>query len=167
MFIVFLVGVVISAAIGLAVGWVRYWIGFSVIIQGAIASVLIARLLGKYLKRTRSPVNPSGRVALLLAFVWLGVFWAAQVYGLGLAQPWFDPLGYFGRILEGDTRELAFGLTQTGGWTRAFSGGFGGTFWIILNVLDGLIMYLFLFRLPWPDVAPQPAETVAQEGEQQ
>ena len=167
MFNAFLVGVVISAVIGLGVGWVRYWIGFSVIIQGAIASALIAWLLAMYLKRSLPPVNPSGRVALLLAFVWLGVFWAAQVYGLGLAQPWFDPWGYFGRILEGDTRELAFGLTQTGGWTRGFAGGFGGTFWIILNVLDGLIMYVFLFRLPWPDAAPQPAEAVAQEGEQQ
>ena len=42
MFNAFLVGVVISAVIGLGVGWVRYWIGFSVIIQGAIASALIA-----------------------------------------------------------------------------------------------------------------------------
>ena len=93
MFNAFLVGVVISAAIGLGVGWMRYWIGFSVIIQGAIASAIISWLLGKYLKRSLPPVNPSGRIGLLLAFLWLGVFWAGQVYGLGLAQPWFDPLG--------------------------------------------------------------------------
>lgn len=167
MFNAFLVGVVISAIIGLAVGWVRYWIGFCIMIQGAIASAIIAWLLGKFLKRRTPPANPSGRVALLLPFVWLAVFWAAQVCGLGLAQPWFDPLGYFGRILAGDAREVAFGLTQAGGWTRGFSGGFGGTFWIILNALDSLIMYVFLFRLPWPDVAPHPAETAAPEGEQQ
>jgi hypothetical protein len=143
----------------------RYWIGFCVIIQGAIASAVIAWLLGKFLKRRTPPVNPPNRVALLLALIWLAAFWAGQASGLGLAQPWFDPLGYFGRILAGDAREVAYGLTQTGGWTRGFSGGFSGTFWIILNTLDSLIMYIFLFRLPWPDVARQPAATAGPEGE--
>ena len=133
MFETFLAGIVISALIGLATGWVRYWMGFFVLFQGVIASLLIAWLIGKYHKRDPSVLNPSNRTALMAALCWLIVFWVAQIYGLGLAQPWFDPFGYFGRILQG--------------------GGFGGGFWVFLNALDSVIMYLFLFRMPWPTPA--------------
>jgi hypothetical protein len=158
MFNVFLVGIVISAAIGLGAGWVRYWMGFFVLFQGVIASLGIAWLVGKYVKRSATGVNPSNRLALLMALIWLVVFWAGQVFGLGLAQPWFDPLGYFGRILQGDARETAFGLMSTAGWARSFHGGFGGVFWVILNLIDAAIMYLFLFRMPWPSPAPEASE---------
>jgi hypothetical protein len=155
------VGVVISAVIGLGVGWVRYWMGFCVIIQGAVASLLIASLVGKYVKRSETGANPSNRLALLMALIWFVVFWAGQVLGLGLAQPWFDSLGYFGRILQDDARETAFGLVSTAGWARSFRGGFGGGFWIFLNVLDGLIMLLFLFRMLWPSPTPEASEDAA------
>jgi hypothetical protein len=147
----------------LSVGWVRYWMGFFVLFQGVIASLLIAWLVGKYVKRSGTGANPSNRLALVMALIWLVVFWAGQVLGLGLAQPWFDPLGYFGRILQGDARETAFGLASTAGWARSFRGGFGGGFWIFLNVLDGLIMLLFLFRMPWPSPTPEASEDAASE----
>jgi hypothetical protein len=149
----FMVGILISALIGLATGWVRYWMGFFVLFQGVIASLLIAWLVGKYFKSRDSVSTPSNKIALLTALCWLAVFWVAQIYGLGLAQPWFDPWGYFGRILQGDAQETAFGLRATGGWARGFGGGFGGGFWIFLNALDSVIMYLFLFRMPWPTPA--------------
>jgi hypothetical protein len=149
--------VVISAVIGLGAGWVRYWVGFFVLFQGVIASLLIAWLVGKYVKRSGTGANPSNRLALLMALIWLVAFWAGQVFGLGLAQPWFDALRYFGRILQGDARETAFGLMSTAGWARGFRGGFGRGFWIFLNVLDGLIMLLFLFRMPWPSPTPERA----------
>jgi hypothetical protein len=158
MFETFLVGILISAVIGLATGWVRYWMGFFVLFQGVIASLLIAWLVGKFLKRDAPGPYRSNRVALLLALAWLATFWAAQIYGLGLAQPWFDPLGYFGRILEGDAKETAFGMMSTAGWARSFQGGFGGGFWVFLNFIDAAIMYLFLFRMPWPDPAPATAD---------
>ena len=41
----FMVGILISALIGLATGWVRYWMGFFVLFQGVIASLLIAWLI--------------------------------------------------------------------------------------------------------------------------
>jgi hypothetical protein len=146
----FLVGIIISALIGLATGWVRYWMGFFVLFQGVFASLLIAWLIGKYWKRGDSIPIPSNPTALMVALGWLIIFWMAQIYGLGLAQPWFDPFGYFGRILEGGAKEMAFGIKSPAGWARSFSGGFGGGFWIFLNVLDSAIMYLFLFRMPWP-----------------
>jgi hypothetical protein len=157
MYEAFLVGIVISALVGLATGWVRYWMGFFVLFQGVIASLLIAWLVGKYLKRSAPSLNPSNGTALLVALAWLVSFWAAQIYGLGLAQPWFGPLGYFGRILQGDARETSFGFAATAGWARGFHGGFGGVFWVILNVIDSAIMYLFLFRMPWPDLTRAPS----------
>jgi len=163
MYEAFLVGIVISALVGLATGWIRYWMGFFVLFQGVIASLLIAWLVGKYLKRSASNLNPSNGTALLVALAWLLSFWAAQIYGLGLAQPWFDPLGYFGRILQGDARETSFGLAATAGWARGFHGGFGGVFWVILNVIDSAIMYLFLFRMPWPDLTRTPSDDALQE----
>jgi len=154
----FLVGILVSALVGLATGWVRYWMGFFVLFQGVGASLLIAWLVAKYARR-RDPVPTiSNRAALLTALAWLAVFWYAQIYGLGLAQPWFDPFGYFGRILQGDAHEMAFGLRSTAGWARGFSGGFGGGFWIFLNAFDSLFMFFFLFRMPWPD---QPRRSAA------
>lgn len=150
----FMVGIIVSALIGLAAGWVRYWMGFFVLFQGVIASLLIAWLIGKYFKRRDCLAAPSNRLALITALGWLVVFWIAQICGLGLAQPWFDPCGYFGRILQGNAQEMAFGLRATGGWARSFGGGFGGGFWILLNAIDSAIMYLFLFRMPWPSPAP-------------
>jgi len=150
MFEIFLAGTVISALIGLATGWVRYWMGFFVLFQGVIASLLIVWLVVKYRKYSSSVPCPSNRIALMAALGWLIIFWVAQIYGLGLAQPWFDPFGYFGRILQGDAKEMTFGMKSTAGWASSFSGGFGGGFWIFLNVFDSAIMYLFLFRLPWP-----------------
>ncbi|MGD1100672.1 MAG: hypothetical protein ABSA59_01290 [Terriglobia bacterium] len=150
MFETFLSGIVISALIGLATGWVRYWMGFFVLFQGVIASLLIVWLIGKYRKHGSPVPSPSNRTALMAALGWLITFWVAQIYGLGLAQPWFDPFGYFGRILQGDAKEMAFGIKAIAGWARGFGGGFGGGFWVFLNVLDSAIMYLFLFRLPWP-----------------
>lgn len=147
----FLVGILISALIGFATGWVRYWMGFFVLFQGVMASLLIAWLVGKYWKGRDSASNPPNGKALMAALGWLIIFWVAQIYGLGLAQPWFDPFGYFGRILQGDAKEMAFGMKGISGWTSGFSGGFGGGFWVFLNVLDSIIMYLFLFRMPWPD----------------
>jgi len=161
MFETFLAGIVISALIGLATGWVRYWMGFFVLFQGVIASLLIAWLIGKYHKRDPSVLNPSNRTALMAALGWLVIFWVAQIYGLGLAQPWFDPFGYFGRILQGDAQEMAFGIKSTVGWAGGFSGGFGGGFWVFLNALDSVIMYLFLFRMPWPTPAGDAPPRVA------
>ena len=58
MFETFLVGILISALMGLATGWVRYWMGFFVLFQGVIASLLIVWLVGKYAKKNAPTANP-------------------------------------------------------------------------------------------------------------
>jgi hypothetical protein len=161
MFGVFVAGALSSALVGLAAGWVRYWMGFFILGQGAIASLLIAWFIRRYCRRRPDAVNPSHRSALALG--WLAIFWIAQIYGLGSAQPGFDPLGYFGRILRGHALEMVFGIRAVAGWAKSFSGGFGGGMWVLLNVVDSAIMYFFLFRMSWPD-SPRPALPVRTEG---
>jgi hypothetical protein len=129
-----------AVIIGLGIGWVRYWMGFLVIFQGLIAAGLINFLFG--LMRTPPPHGP----ALTNEHVWkwsaigLLFFWSAQIVGVGLAQPWFDPLNFFDTIIKGKGIEAVFGLTQT----RGIAAGFSGWMWIFCNALDALIMWVLL-----------------------
>jgi hypothetical protein len=147
-------GLAAALLLGLAVGWLRYWFGFFVLIQGAAAGLLLAWLMGRAGRvQGRGPAHPGFGPALGLACLCFASFAAGELLGTGLAQPWFDPLGWLGRVWEGKTVEPAFGIAATGPVHRAFAGGAQGGFWLLLNLIDWLIMIFFLLAMPWDQKA--------------
>ncbi len=74
----------------------------------------------------------------------------SQAVGFGIAQPSFDPLGWPGRVWNGDTMESIFGVFSTGGVAhQAFSEGLSGGFWLFLSFIDIIFMFFFiLISLP-------------------
>jgi hypothetical protein len=146
-------GIAAAVLIGFAAGWLRYWVGFFVLIQGGVAGALLAWLiatLGRSPGGCTGPSRPAFPGTLGYSLLWVAAFMAAEPFGLGLAQPWFDPWGWMGRVLAGKTVEPVFGLSSLGGVViRSFSLGCQGWFWVFLNLLDALLMYVLLMALPW------------------
>ena len=143
-------GLLAAAVLGLAMGWVRYWFGFFVLIQGAALGLALAWIVNRAGRsRGRGPAHPGFGPALGLSLLWFAVFLAGELVGTGLAQPWFEPLGWLGRVWSGHTVEPAFGIAATGPVHRAFAGGASGWFWLVLNLVDWLCMIFFMLAMPW------------------
>ncbi len=143
-------GMLLALALGAALGWLRYWLGLFVIAQGAVAGLLLPWLLGRLGPcRPALAGHPGCAGALGLAGFWSACFLAGQALGLGLAQPWFDPLGFVSRVLAGRSSEFVFGVAATGGIHRALAQGARDGFWVVLNLLDLGIMFIFLMVTTW------------------
>lgn len=152
------IGVSAAMLIGFAVGWARYWLGFFVLIQGGVAGALLAWLIATLGRSPgdgrRGPLHPGFPGNLWYALLWVSVFVAAEPFGFGLAQPWFDPWGWVGRVVAGHTFEPVFGLSSLGGVVvRSFSLGCKGWFWVFMNLLDALLICALLMALPWESPA--------------
>ncbi|RJX31807.1 MAG: hypothetical protein C4525_11455 [Desulfarculus sp.] len=155
---VLLAGLLWALALGLAAGWLRYWVGLFVLAQGAVCGLLLAYLAGRAGRgQGQGPAHPGPGPALAAAFVWLLAFWLGQGLGYGLAQPWFDAAGWLGRVWQGKSSEFLFGVAATGPVHRAFSLGAKGGWWLVFNLIDWLIMFFFLWTMPWRTGRGRPA----------
>ena len=130
-------------------GWLRYWLGFFVLAQGAAAGLLIAWIIGRFGPVKGGPPHPGFGAAAACAALWFAAFQAGLALGIGLAQPWFEPLGWLGRIWDGKSSEFVFGVAASGGVHRGFAQGARGWFWLVLSLVDWSIMYFFLLAMPW------------------
>lgn len=153
------VGGMLSVVAGLAAGWIRYWIGYFVLFQGAVAGVAIA-LAASALVRTRrgGVIGPDAPIRLGVAAIWFVLFQAGQTIGFGLAQPWFDPVVWFFKVLNGRAAELVFGAKSSGGNVEDFAMGATGFLWIAFTLVDWAVMFFFLYRLPWNASDPKADE---------
>ena len=133
----FLLIFIATLIVGSAIGWVRYWIGFCVIFQGAASAGLIIWAFQSFRNAPPKGSEVSNGQAWGWSVILIPVYCAAQIAGLGIAQPWFEPGEYFLSILKGNSSEAVFGITRT----TAFSGGF---LWIFCNGLDAVIMLFIL-----------------------
>lgn len=130
---------VVTILVGIAAGWFRYWLGFLVIFHGAACAGIIGWLFHRF--RPDTADSPESN-----ASVWrwtlplLAVFWAGQIAGIGLAQPWFEPLAYLGGIASGTGVETFAAM----GSVRAYGGGMSGFLWLFSVALDTLVMWLLL-----------------------
>lgn len=142
----FLVGVLLALFVGVATGYFRYWFGFFVLGQGIITGLIVPWLMGKLLPQsTIKNVVSKKPNTFVISLMILLCFLVAQILGFGLAQPWFDSLGWLGRVVSGDTSEHIFGVSMLGGVaSRHFEMGLNGGFWIFLNLFDLLFMEFFL-----------------------
>ena len=148
--------------LGIGLGYVRYWVGFFVIAQGACLGLLAPWLAHKY-PGGPGPQHPGPGGSLVVAFLLFFTANLGLMLGFGLAQPWFEPLGWLGRIMEKHTAEFVFGVATNTGYSRGVALGAQGGFWLILNLLDWAIMFFFLWIMPWDrkskvDPAPKPVE---------
>ncbi|MCB2187182.1 MAG: hypothetical protein KQJ78_12235 [Deltaproteobacteria bacterium] len=153
-----LAGLAAALVLGAAAGWLRYWLGFFVLAQGAVLGLTIAWLAARAGRSPGGggPAHPGFRLSLALAGLWFAGFLVGQLMGLGLAQPWFDPLGWLARVWEDRSTEFSFGLAATGPIHRAFALGVGGWFWLVLNLIDWAILFFFLWTMPWSHAKPKP-----------
>ncbi|NCC25898.1 MAG: hypothetical protein EOM25_12015 [Deltaproteobacteria bacterium] len=143
-------GIVAALAVGMAMGWIRYWIGYFVLAQGAVAGLLIAWIMAGWARSRRVLLgHPGFGPALGVAGAVFTAFMAGQVVGFGLAQPWFEPVGWLGRLLEGRSSEYIFGVAATAGIHRGFAMGITGGWWIVFSLIDWAIMFFFLLAMPW------------------
>lgn len=135
-----LVAIGVTLLVGVAAGWLRYWLGFVVIFHGAAC----AGIIGWLFHRARSVPPGNAEESNSQAWRWslplLVIFWAGQTAGIGLAQPWFEPLEYLGGIVSGNGVETFFAM----GETRTYGGGMSGFMWIFCVLLDALIMWILL-----------------------
>lgn len=149
------VGALLSVLVGMAMGWGRYWIGYFVLFQGAIAGVGIALAVSALTRiRHNGAVGPGAAGRLGVAAIWFIFFQAGQVIGFGLAQPWFDPVAWFFKVLNGRAAELVFGAKSSGGNVEDFAMGANGFLWIAFTLVDWAVMFFFLYRLPWNSAEP-------------
>lgn len=141
-------GLVLALLLGGLLGYLRYWLGFFIIAQGVCLGLLIPWLA---IKRNggQSPGHPGIGRALGLSFLWFMAANAGLAVGFGLAQPWFNPLGWLSRIIDGDTAEFVFGIAANTGFSRGVAMGAQGGFWLILSSIDWAIMFFFLWIMPW------------------
>ena len=139
----------IALLVGLIFGWIRYWIGYYILIQGVIAGLLIPWLIGKAAQDHKEVLAD---VRFKMANVLFFSFIIAQAIGFGLAQPVFEPFGWFYRVWDDQTSESIFGIFSTGGVVHeTFSGGLSGGFWAFLFAFDLFFMFFFiLVGLPLP-----------------
>lgn len=156
---VLLAGLLWALVLGLAAGWLRYWVGLFVLAQGAICGLLVAYLAGRAGRvQGQGPAHPGLRPALAAAALWLLAFWLGQGLGYGLAQPWFDVLGWLGRVWQGKSSEFLFGVAAVGPVHRSFGLGAKGGWWLVFNLIDWLILFFFLWTMPWHTGKARPAK---------
>lgn len=135
-----LTAAIIALLVGMAAGWLRYWLGFLVILHGAAC----AGIIGWLFHRARSAPPRNIQESNVRVWRWslplLAVFWAGQIVGTGLAQPWFEPLEHFGGIISGTSAETFLAM----GSPRSYGGGMSGFLWVFTVLLDAVIMWLLL-----------------------
>ncbi len=137
-----LLWILIAIGIGMAMGWVRYWIGYYILFYGIISAILITWTIHKTSER-RQQLLPKAQFTLSMVLFFS--FMIGQAIGFGLAQAWFDPIGWLMRVLEGQTSEAVFGIFSTAGVSHQFySGGFSSGFWIFLSLFDLAFMFFFI-----------------------
>ncbi len=139
--------ILVALITGFVFGWVRYWIGYYILLQGIVAGLLISSIVKKVAtEQQQSLVDFRFKMAIALFFS----FMIGQAVGFGTAQPVFDPLGWLGRVWNGDTSESVFGIFSTGGVAhQTFSEGLSGGFWLFLSLFDLAFMFFFiLISLP-------------------
>jgi len=140
------VGILLAFVVGVIAGWGRYWYGYFVLGQGTIVGLFIpwaaTILCSKTLPPRRTMKNPGAiRQVLILFFC----FMIAQAIGFGMAQPWFDPVGWLGRVSQHGTKETVWGISLLGGAAaKNFQLGMNGGFWIFLNLFDLFFMAFFM-----------------------
>ena len=118
--------------------------------QGAVCGVLVGWLAGRIGGVTRPDFTEvSNAVAWKMALLWFGVFQAGLVLGFGLAQPWFAPLDFLGKVLGGQSSEYSFGIASSGGVQKGFAMGARGFMWVLFSLVDWAVMILFLAMSPW------------------
>jgi hypothetical protein len=150
-------GMGVALVLGVLAGWGRYWYGYFVLGQGTLVGLLIPWAATLFCPGTSHHGNTmkhpgAFKVALIL---FMG-FMISQAIGFGMAQPWFDPLGWLGRIVRQETRETVWGISLLGGAAaRNFHLGVNGGFWIFLNLFDLSFMGFFLLV----GINRQPEET--------
>lgn len=141
---------VITLTFGIGFGVVRYWVGFLILFQSVVAATLIPWVLARSPASRRALSNhPGFKQALLFALLLTMTFVIGQIIGIGLAQPWFDPLGWLSRILNGDSSEYLLGIAYTGSVARNVATGVNEGFWIVLNLLDLFFLFFFFLIMPW------------------
>ncbi|SMD02251.1 hypothetical protein SAMN02746065_1224 [Desulfocicer vacuolatum DSM 3385] len=139
-------GMGLAVFAGAAAGWGRYWYGYFVLGQGTLAGLFVPWAAGILCPSTLTPgktmKKPDSMTQVLIFFA---CFMIAQAIGFGLAQPWFEPLGWLGRVIQNDTKESIWGITLLGGAVaKNFQLGVNGVFWIFLNLFDLFFMVFFL-----------------------
>lgn len=139
-------GVVLAIVLGAIAGWVRYWYGYFVLGQGALVGLFIPWAVNIVCSRDLPPrkimQKPGAMMQVLILFF---CFMISQAIGFGMGQPWFDPVGWMGRIIQHETRETIWGISLLGGVAaKNFQLGVNGGFWIFLNLFDLFFMGFFL-----------------------
>ncbi len=139
-------GVISALIFGAVAGCFRYWFGYFILGQGCIAGLGIPWLMAVMAsKNTIKKAGSKRSKTFVFSLFLLFCFMTAQAMGFGLSQPWFDPLGWVGRVIDGDTSEHIFGIaTHSGIENRAFSMGANRWFWIFANLFDVFFMEFFL-----------------------
>lgn len=147
-----LIWILIAIGIGMAMGWVRYWIGYYILFYGIISAILVTWAIHKTSEiRQKLLLKAKFKLSIVLFFS----FMTGQAVGFGLAQPWFDPVGWLIRVFDGQTVESVFGVFSTAGVSHQFySGGFDSGFWIFLSLFDLFFMFFFILIT----LAPKPAK---------
>jgi hypothetical protein len=141
-------GLLIAMALGALLGCLRYWMGFFILAQGACLGLITPWLAVKAIGG-KSPDHPGVGGALGIAALWFITANIGIMLGFGWAQPWFEPLGWLQRVLDGDSAEFVFGVASTGGFSRGVAMGAQGGFWLLLSVIDWAIMFFFMWIMPW------------------
>lgn len=139
-------GIVLALSIGAIAGWNRYWYGYFVLGQGVLVGFFIPwaakNLCARDLHPRKTMKNPGSMMQVLILFL---CFMIAQAIGFGMAQPWFDTVGWLGRVIQHGTRETVWGISLLGGVAaKNFQMGVNGGFWIFLNLFDLFFMGFFL-----------------------
>jgi Flp pilus assembly protein TadD len=161
-------GAFIALATGLLFGTLRYWQGYFVIAQGALAGLGIPWLTGLLLPRSIRDSTPQrldfgfGSALLLLA-----MFLAAQMVGFGLSMPWFEPVEWLGKVLGGSATEYTFGVASHGGVQRGFAMGGSGWLWVVMSMVDLGVMLIFLARMAVLDGTEKADQEKEKESRQQ
>jgi hypothetical protein len=139
-------GVVLAIIIGAMAGWGRYWYGYFVLGQGTFVGLFIPWAATILCPPAATPIKiPEKPGSITLVFILFACFMIAQAIGFGLAQPWFDPLGWLGRVSQHGTKETVWGISLLGGAAaKNFQLGVNGGFWIFLNLFDLFFMVFFL-----------------------
>ena len=134
--------IAIALFTGFAIGWIRYWVGYYILLQGVLVGLLIPWLVNKISKSHQKNLSTIRfKIALLLFFF----FMIGQAIGFGWAQPVFDPFNWFARVWNGDTVESVFGIFSTAGVVhQAFAKGLNGGFWLLLTIIDLFFMFFFI-----------------------
>ena len=153
---VMLPGLIAAFTVGIVLGYLRYWLGFFVIAQGAVLGLLVP-WLAVMLQGGQKPVHPGVKTALAVAVLWFAAANLGLLTGFGLAQPWFEPLGWLGRLLDNDTAEFVFGVASNAAYSRGVAFGAQGGFWLLISCIDWAIMFFFFWIMPWSNRGPQKA----------